>query len=76
MKNSIPVPLERLRWFQAQLNLDTRTFEKVGEYRPVFLRQKEEFAKNFHKHFYQIPETRAYIEHEKHEGYLQKAWTE
>jgi len=75
MKCDIPAPLERLVWFQEKLSLKTEEEEKINQYRSNFAEKKEGFAKNFYQYFYEIPETKLFLDHEKRTGHLKKAWT-
>jgi signal transduction histidine kinase len=76
MKLDIPAPLERLAWFQEKLSLKAEEEEKINQYRPIFAEKKEVFAKRFYQYFYEIPEAKLILEHEKSTGHLKKAWTQ
>jgi len=76
MKLDTPVPLERLVWFKTKLGLKGDALEKVNQYRSVFVNKKKEFSENFYKYFYEIPETKIILEHEKRIGHLKKAWVQ
>ncbi len=74
MKCDVPVPLEKLRWFETKLNLDRKSPEELNPFRSLLIEQKDVFAEAFYLHLYAIPETRIYLDHEKYQGYLKKAW--
>lgn len=76
MKCDIPAPLERLVWFQEKLSLKPEEKEKIDQYRHLFAEKKEVFAEHFYQFFYEIPETKLFLDYEKRVGHLKKAWTQ
>ena len=74
MNFNVPVPVEKLSWFQHKLRIEKRGLEKLKPYRSLFASRKKEFSESLHRYFYEIPETRAHIEHEKRPGHLKEAW--
>ena len=54
MKCDIPVPLEKLIWFQKRLGLGEKELEPLNQYREFFHAKKSEFSENFYQHFYNI----------------------
>jgi signal transduction histidine kinase len=76
MKCDIPAPLDRLVWFQEKLSLKTEEEEKINQYRAIFAEKKTVFAEDFYQYFYEIPETKLFLDHEKRLGHLKKAWTQ
>ena len=76
MNCNIPVPVERLLWFQEKLGIEGRGLERLKPYRSLFASKKKAFAESLYKYFYEIRETRAHIEHERRRGHLKEAWME
>jgi signal transduction histidine kinase len=74
MKCDIPAPLERLAWFKDKLSLRPEEEEKLDEFRTILVEKKETFANYFYQYFYEISETRLFLEHEKGMGHLKAAW--
>ena len=74
MKCDIPIPLEKLVWFQKRLGLESGELDKLDRYRSVFANRKKEFSEHLADYFVQLPETRKFLEHEKHPGHLKKVW--
>ena len=71
----MPVPIDRLTWFQEKLGIDGTGLEALEVYKSLFLARKESFAEDFYAYFYKIPETKLQIEHERRRGLLKSAWT-
>ena len=76
MKCDIPAPLDRLAWFQEKLSLKSEEEEKIKEYSLTFAEKKEVFAEDFYQYFYEIADTKLFLDHEKRLGHLKKAWTQ
>jgi signal transduction histidine kinase len=68
------VPLEKLRTFREKLDLTEGELASIEPYREAFTRRSAEFAEHFYSTFYDIPETRMILRHEKRPGFLKKAW--
>ncbi len=75
MKCDIPVPYERLIYFQKLLGLGREEGEKLDQYRHLFLEKNREFAEYFHHYFHEIRETRIILDHEKRSGNLKVIWS-
>jgi len=76
MKLDMPVPLERLLWFQEKLGLAEHDLKLFSIYRDIFLGEKEDFANKLCRHFLEIPETRVILENERRRDHLKKVWTQ
>lgn len=74
MKIDIPVPLARLAWFQEKLGLSGRDLEEIHAHRDSLAGQAERFAEGLFRYFYEIPETRAILDHRKRSEELKKVW--
>jgi signal transduction histidine kinase len=74
MKCDIPVPIERLIWFQKRIGLDKKDLEILNRYQGLFTDRKEVFSEKFWDYFQNIPETKLVLDHEKRRGHLKKAW--
>jgi signal transduction histidine kinase len=74
MKVDIPVPFEKLAWFQERLGLGEQELQRVTVYEDVFLRDKETFAESIYRFFYEIPETRIILGYEKRSRHLRRLW--
>lgn len=75
MKCDIPAPLERLAWFSQRFSLEAEEQEALSRFRDVLVEKKTEFSERFYEYFHRITETRLFLEHEKREGSLKKAWS-
>lgn len=62
MKLEIPVPLEKLRWFQEKLGLGEQSLQALAPYRNQFIEKKKKFSQDFFQYFHDIPETRIILE--------------
>jgi signal transduction histidine kinase len=76
MKYDIPVPLDRLYWFKAQLGLDGESLETVHRHRDAFIRKKEEFSETIFGYFNDIPQTRFILQKRASSGHLKTWWTQ
>jgi len=74
MKCDIPVPIERLIWFQKRLGLKEEELERLDQYKDLFKDRKVEFSESFFQYFYHIPETKLVLDHAQRLGLLKKAW--
>ena len=75
MKIDIPVPFERLAWFQAKLGLGDEEMQELCRHRDLFVPKKREFAESLFHHFYAIKETRAILDHERRKEELKRVWS-
>ena len=75
MKCDIPTPLEKLISFQGKVGLQDRDLRKLDQYKRLFVEKKEEFARFLYDYFFNIPEARILLSHEKRQGLLKKAWS-
>jgi signal transduction histidine kinase len=76
MKLDIPVPFEKLLWFQEKLGLTEDDLKLFSAYRHILIKKKEEFADKLYSRFCEIPETRIILEHEKRRGHLKQLWAQ
>jgi signal transduction histidine kinase len=74
LDRDLPIPYERLNWFRLRLGLEGTGLSGLGPYASLFLEQDEEFAEAFYAYFFDIPETRILLKHERRPGHLKKAW--
>lgn len=75
MKIDIPVPFERLAWFREKLGLRDEDMSSLGGFRDTFLMHKEQFAESLFQYFYDIPETRTILDHERRSRELRRVWS-
>jgi signal transduction histidine kinase len=76
MKLDMPVPFEKLLWFREKLGLSEHDAKLFSTYRHLFIKKKEDFADKLYSRFWEIPETRIILEHEKRRGHLKKLWAQ
>jgi signal transduction histidine kinase len=76
MKLDMPVPFEKLLWFQEKIGLAEHDLKLFSSYRHIFIKRKEDFAEKLYSRFCEIPETRIILEHEKRRGHLKKLWAQ
>jgi signal transduction histidine kinase len=74
MKCEIAAPLDKLAWFREKLSLHAEEEKKLFRFRAVFAEKKNVFAEHFYLYFYELPETRLFLEHERRMGHLKAAW--
>jgi len=74
MRIDIPVPIEKLTWFQEKLGLGDEDLRRIGACRTVFLERTVEFAESFYQFFHEIPETRIILGHDRRSLHLRKLW--
>ena len=74
MKVDIPVPFEKLAWFQEKLGFWEEDLRRIGACRDAFLKRTEDFAESIHRFFHEIPETRIILGHDKRSLHLKKLW--
>jgi signal transduction histidine kinase len=74
MKVDIPVPFEKLAWFQEKLGLGKDDLRRVSSCSDIFLERAEEFAESIHRFFLEIPETRILLAHDSRSHHLKKVW--
>jgi signal transduction histidine kinase len=70
----LPIPYEKLNWFRSRLGLDGTGLSGLGPYLNLFLEKDKEFSEFFYAYFFEIPETRILLKHERRPGHLKKAW--
>jgi len=54
VKIDIPVPFERLAWFQGKLDWGMKSCRKLSRHRDLFVPRKQEFADSLFHRFYEI----------------------
>jgi signal transduction histidine kinase len=74
MKVDIPVPFEKLAWFQEKLGLAKDDIGRISACRDVFLERAEDFTESIHRFFLEIPETRIILAHDRRSLHLKKVW--
>ena len=74
MKIDTPVPFARLNWFQEKLGLGEQEQQTLARHRDVFLKDKERFAEEFFRYFWEIKETRIILDHERRGPHLKELW--
>jgi len=74
MKVDIPVPYEKLSWFQEKLGLSEDDRQRILASGEVFLEKADEFAESIHRFFREIPETRIILGHDGRSLHLKKLW--
>lgn len=74
MKLDIPVPYEKLAWFQEKLGLGEEALRELNRHQDLFLGKKDEFAECLFSYFCEIAETRAILNHEKRARELKRVW--
>jgi signal transduction histidine kinase len=76
MKPAIPVPHEKLLWFQGKLDLLEKDMEKIQQYGHVFAQKKVQLGDYLYEFFYEIREARFVIESERTRGFLLRMWAQ
>jgi signal transduction histidine kinase len=74
MKVDIPVPFERLAWFQEKLGFSEEDLRQIDACGALFLERAADFAESIHRFFHEIPETRIILGHDKRSLHLKKLW--
>jgi signal transduction histidine kinase len=74
LDRDLPIPYEKLNWFRSRLGLEGTGLSGLGPFVRLFLERDEEFSEAFYTYFYDIPETRILLKHERRPGHLKKAW--
>jgi signal transduction histidine kinase len=74
MKIEIPVPFEKIAWFQEKLGLGRDDLRRISAYSDVFLNKAEDFAESIHRFFLEIPETGIILAQNKRSLHLKRVW--
>jgi signal transduction histidine kinase len=74
MKVDIPVPFEKLVWFQEKLGLGKDDLQRISACSDVFLERAGDFAESIHRFFIEIPETRIILAHDRRSFRLKEVW--
>ncbi|MFH1488976.1 MAG: ATP-binding protein [Pseudomonadota bacterium] len=74
MTLDIPVPFEKLAWFRKKVGIEESDMATLKKYRRFFTAQKGALSDHFFTYFFEIPDTKFFLEHEKRRGLLKKAW--
>jgi signal transduction histidine kinase len=74
MKVDVPVPFEKLAWFQEKLGFGEEDLRRIGACSGLFLDKAEDFPESMHRFFHEIPETRIILGHDKRSLHLKKLW--
>lgn len=69
------VPFEKLFILKKRLGIDDSYLDTLDPYRRLLIEKKEDFASYLYNYFYEIPETRIFLEHYERPGFLKRAWT-
>ncbi len=72
---SIPAPMDRLRGFQSQLDIDQDDFARMDQLSDAFLPEKERFAQRVFDHFHGIPATRIVLDHGPSRERMIRIWS-
>lgn len=72
---SIPVPMDRLRGFQAQLGIVQEDFLRMDGLAEFFLPEKDSFAKRVYDHFHTLPATRVVLDHGPSQERMIRIWS-
>lgn len=76
MKLGMPVPYEKLLWFQEKLDLREEDLKKVQEYGDLFIQKKGQFGDHLYQFLYAIQEVRFILERERTKGFLRRTWAQ
>jgi signal transduction histidine kinase len=74
LDHELPIPYEKLNWFRLRLGLEETGLSGLGPHVSLFRGREEEFSEAFYAYFFDIPETRILLKHERRPGHLKKAW--
>lgn len=74
MKIDIPVPFEKLAWFQEKLGFGEEDLRQIAAHKGLFLPSAAVFTESIHRFFQEIPETRIILGHDKRSLHLMKVW--
>jgi len=74
MKVDIPVPFEKLAWFQEKLGFREEDLRQIDAHKSLFLPSAAVFTEGIHRFFQEIPETRIILGHDKRSLHLMKVW--
>ena len=72
--SELPIPYERLNWFRSRLGLEGTGLGGLGPHVRIFREREKEFSEAFYAYFFDIPETRILLKHERRPGHLKTAW--
>jgi signal transduction histidine kinase len=72
----VPVPSEKLAFFQEQIGLKATEWERLGAHRELYIRHGPDYAAFLHRYFCTIPETRILLDHERQPGNLKQVWAQ
>ncbi len=70
----MPIPYEKLNWFRSKLGLEGTGLGGLGPYVSLFREREEEFSEAFYAYFFDLPETKILLKHERRPGHLKTAW--
>ncbi len=76
MNLDMPVPYEKLLWFQEKLNLREEDLKKVQGYGDLFIQKKGQLGDHLYQFLYAIKEVRFILERERTEGFLIRTWAQ
>ena len=74
MRNNIPFPAEKIKWFREKLGIEEFEFDRIENFKIDFIRQKADFSQYFFDYFNKIGETAFLLTHQEHGKHLKKIW--
>jgi signal transduction histidine kinase len=74
LEHELPIPYEKLNWFRSKLGLEGTGLGGLGPHVGLFREREEVFSEAFYAYFFDIPETRILLKHERRPGHLKTAW--
>lgn len=74
MKVDIPVPFQKISWFQGKIGFEEEDLRYIGKYSRTFFLEKDLFAEQIHQYFMEIPGTRLILGHGARALHLKKLW--
>ncbi len=70
------IPLTKLLSLKERLSISDDYLMALDPFRETFIKKKEDFSLYLYNYFYEIPETRIFLEHYEKPGFLKKAWAD
>jgi signal transduction histidine kinase len=74
MNVDVPVPFEKLAWFQEKLGFGEEEVRRIGAWSSVFLENTKDFPESMHRFFHDIPETRIILALDERSVHLKEVW--
>lgn len=76
MKADIPVPFEKITWFQEKLGFGEEDRQRIVASGGIFRGKAEEFAESIYQFFNEIPETKTILGHDRRGLHLKRLWVQ